>query len=201
MLEQAFVTQNEDQADSADDASRTNKRRKTDKESSKGDGVFGFVKKSKGGGGGGGIGYAGDQKEDVCFRLPLIPFSRLYSTQNTGQLEAQALQKEKDAKLGSFLSALREFLPNLHRKAGGQASDYLVHPTALAHLRRRFNHICSTLLRNDSLADMSDRSILYFELLNWLEVTDWSPPCDYPCTVNVSFSFARLSPTMKLLPA
>ena len=86
-------------------------------------------------------------------------------------MEAQAMQRAKDEKLGQSLSNIRVFLPNLHRTGGGQASDYLVHPTALAHLRRRFNHICSTLLRNDSLADMSDRSILYFELLNWLEVT------------------------------
>lgn len=46
----------------------------------------------------------------------------------------------------------------------------MVHPTALAHLRRRFNYICSALLRNDSLTDMSDRSVLYFELFEWLEV-------------------------------
>jgi len=90
--------------------------------------------------------------------------------QNTGQLKAQAAQKVKDEKIGKLLGAIRMFLPNLNREGGGRTSDYLVHPTALAHLRRRFNHICSNLLRNDSLADMSDRSILYFELLEWLEV-------------------------------
>jgi len=57
----------------------------------------------------------------------------------------------------------------LRRPGGALTSDYLVHPTALAHLRRRFNNICSSLLRNDSLADMSDRSTVYFELFEWLE--------------------------------
>jgi hypothetical protein len=89
----------------------------------------------------------------------------------TGQLEAWAAQKAKDVKIGNLLKAIREYLPNLHRKGGGQTSDYLVHPTALSHLRRRFNFICSTLLKNDSLADMSERSVLYFELLEWLEVS------------------------------
>ncbi|KAF8627164.1 hypothetical protein AX15_004484 [Amanita polypyramis BW_CC] len=99
-----------------------------------------------------GVGYAGDQTED-----------------RSGQLEAQAAQRVKDEKIGKILKAVREYLPNLHRPGGGQTSDYLVHPTALAHLRRRFNYVCSTLLRNDSLADMSERSVLYYELLEWLE--------------------------------
>ncbi|TFK28765.1 ubiquitin conjugating enzyme family protein [Coprinopsis marcescibilis] len=153
MLEQVFQDQKEETADSGEQSSRNSKRRKTD---SGGDddvpsvsGIFSMSssKKSKGG-----IGYAGDQKED-----------------NSGQIEAQNAQRSKDEKLGKFLGALRVFLPNLHRAGGGQSSDYLVHPTALVHVRRRFNHVCSTLLRNDSLTDMSDRSVLYFELLNWLE--------------------------------
>ena len=51
----------------------------------------------------------------------------------------------------------------------------MVHPSTLVHLRRRFNYVSSTLLRNDSLADMSDRNVLYFELFEWLEVRidDW----------------------------
>ncbi|KAI0321805.1 hypothetical protein OF83DRAFT_1097239 [Amylostereum chailletii] len=99
-----------------------------------------------------GTGYAGDVREDT-----------------TGQAEAQALQKTKDQKLGTLMSGIRVFLPSLHREGGGRASDYLVHPTALAHLRRRFNGICTSLLRNDSLADMSERSAVYFELFEWLE--------------------------------
>ncbi len=81
-----------------------------------------------------------------------------------------ALQHAKDEKIGNLLASIREYLPNLHRPGGGQTSDFLVHPTALAHLRRRFNNVCSALLRNDSLADMSDRRVLYFELLEWLGV-------------------------------
>ncbi|KAH8999197.1 hypothetical protein EDB92DRAFT_1832949 [Lactarius akahatsu] len=99
-----------------------------------------------------GTGYAGDQKEDT-----------------TGQAEAQAIQHTKDERLGKLMAQLRVFLPSLRRPGGARTSDYLVHPTALAHLRRRFNNICSSLLRNDSLADMSDRSTVYFELFEWLE--------------------------------
>ena len=105
------------------------------------------------------------------FRFHLSFLLLIIIFQMSGQLEALAAQKAKDAKIGSLLIAIREYLPNLHRKGGGHPSDYLVHPTALAHLRRRFNFICSTLLRNDSLADMSERSVLYFELLEWLEVS------------------------------
>ncbi|KAF8558777.1 hypothetical protein OG21DRAFT_1503732 [Imleria badia] len=100
----------------------------------------------------GGTGYAGDGREDT-----------------SGQLEAQAQQRFKDEKIGLLLSHIRVYLPSLHREEGALTSDYMVHPTALAHLRRRFNFLCSTLLRNDSLSDMSDRSILYFELFEWLE--------------------------------
>ncbi|KAG9096428.1 hypothetical protein FS749_008504 [Ceratobasidium sp. UAMH 11750] len=99
-----------------------------------------------------GTGYAGMGKED-----------------NTGQLEAMQTQKARDTKMAALMIEVREFLPSLQRKEGVQTSDYLVHPSALAHLRRRFNWIGSTLLRNDSLTDMSDRSVLYFELFSWLE--------------------------------
>jgi hypothetical protein len=80
------------------------------------------------------------------------------------------MQLAKDERLGKLMAQLRVFLPSLRRSCGALTSDYLVHPTALAHLRRRFNNICSSLLRNDSLADMSDRSSVYFELFEWLEV-------------------------------
>ncbi|KAI0638576.1 ubiquitin conjugating enzyme family protein [Trametes polyzona] len=99
-----------------------------------------------------GTGYAGDAKEDM-----------------TGQLEALNAQRVKDERLASLLAQIRTFLPSVNRERGGHASDYLVHPTALAHLRRRFNFVSSQLLRNDSLTDMSDRSTLYFELFEWLE--------------------------------
>ncbi|KAI0787135.1 hypothetical protein BC629DRAFT_1582278 [Irpex lacteus] len=93
-----------------------------------------------------GIGYAGDIRED-----------------------SQAVQKAKDLKLSALLSSIRVYLPSLHREDGGKPSDYLPHPTTLAHLRRRFNYVSSQLLRNDSLVDMSDRSVLYFELFEWME--------------------------------
>ena len=93
----------------------------------------------------------------------------------SGQLEALAIQRAKDERLAKLLKSIRKYLPSLHRPGGPVTSDYLVHPTALAHLRRRFNFVSSQLLRNDSLADMSDRSVLYFELLEWLEVTSTDP--------------------------
>lgn len=70
-----------------------------------------------------------------------------------------------------MLEQVRMYLPNLNREGGGKSCDYLPHPTTLAHLRRRFNFVSSQLLRNDSLVDMSERSVLYFELLAWLEVS------------------------------
>jgi hypothetical protein len=45
----------------------------------------------------------------------------------------------------------------------------MVHPTALAHLRRRSGFV-NDLLRNDSLIDMSNRNTIYIALLDWLEV-------------------------------
>lgn len=89
--------------------------------------------------------------------------------QMSGYNDAMAAQKTKDAELASLLAAVREFLPSVRREGGARASDFLVHPTTLAHIRRRFNLVCSTLLRNDSLSDMSDRSVLYSELFQWLE--------------------------------
>lgn len=92
--------------------------------------------------------------------------------QTSGQIEAASAQKSKDENMARLLKDVRDFLPNLRREGGGKASDFLVHPTTLAHLRRRFNYVSSTLLRNDSLADMSDRNVLYFELFVWLEVRE-----------------------------
>ncbi|KZT70316.1 hypothetical protein DAEQUDRAFT_689428 [Daedalea quercina L-15889] len=99
-----------------------------------------------------GTGYAGDIREDT-----------------SGQIEALAAQRSKDEKLAKLLASIRVYLPSVRRPGGPKTSDYLVHPTALAHLRRRFNFVGSQLLRNDSLADMSDRSVLYIELFDWLE--------------------------------
>ncbi|KAJ7095356.1 hypothetical protein B0H15DRAFT_829186 [Mycena belliarum] len=159
MLEQMFSEQSQDPSAAQDHKARNSKRRKTGRQQSKDaddedddDGIPFFKglsasgKRAKGG-----VGYAGDQKED-----------------NSGQLEAQAQQAVKDEKIGKLLTEIGVYLPSLHRE-GHHPSDFLPHPTALAHLRRRFNYVSSALLRNDSLADMSERSVLYFKLLEWLE--------------------------------
>ena len=89
----------------------------------------------------------------------------------SGQVEAMTLQRVRDKRIGDLLREIRYYLPCVQREGGGRTSDYLVHPTTLAHLRRRFNFVSSSLLRNDSLSDMSDRAVLYFELFEWLEVS------------------------------
>ena len=113
----------------------------------------------------------------------------------SGQLEALNAQKAKDEKLANLLTNIRVFLPSVNRETGGHASDYLPHPTALAHLRRRFNFVSSQLLRNDSLSDMSDRNVLYFELFEWLEV-QLHPELLAKHGLNGLY---RPSPAMKLL--
>ncbi|KAI6113724.1 hypothetical protein EV401DRAFT_2058688 [Pisolithus croceorrhizus] len=159
MLEATFAEQRQQlicNGNQGPQRSKSNKKRKLhahstptgdDEESDSYYASFSMGRKAKGG-----TGYAGDQREDT-----------------SGQLEAQAQQRVKDGKIGSLLSRIRVYLPSLRRHGGALTSDYMVHPTALAHLRRRFNYLCSTLLRNDSLTDMSDRSVLYFELFEWLE--------------------------------
>lgn len=100
---------------------------------------------------------------------PLTPI-----LQTTGQEQAAKAQKAADERIANLMKAIRTYLPSIAR---GRTSDYLVHPTTLAHLRRRFNYVCSSLLRNDSLTDMSDRSVLYFELFEWLQVRQrWLSP-------------------------
>lgn len=159
MLEATFAEQRQQltcNGNQGPQRSKSNKKRKLhahstptgdDEESDSYYASFSMGRKAKGG-----TGYAGDHREDT-----------------SGQLEAQAQQLVKDGKIGSLLSRIRVYLPSLRRHGGALTSDYMVHPTALAHLRRRFNYLCSTLLRNDSLTDMSDRSVLYFELFEWLE--------------------------------
>ncbi|KAJ7700058.1 hypothetical protein B0H17DRAFT_1048399 [Mycena rosella] len=163
MLEQMFSEQSQDSSASQDHKARNSKRRKTGRLQSKDadddddddDGVPFFKSINPGGKRAkGGVGYAGDQKEDAGA--------------NSGQIEAQAQQAAKDEKIGKLLTEIGVYLPSLHRE-GHHPSDFLPHPTALAHLRRRFNYVSSALLRNDSLADMSERSVLYFKLLEWLE--------------------------------
>jgi hypothetical protein len=101
-----------------------------------------------------GIGYAGAALED-----------------RSGQERAQLRQNTDDQALSQLFQQTRVYLPSLRREGGAFSTDYLVNPTTLAHLRRRFNRVCSVLLRNDSLVDMSDRHTLYFELFEWLAVS------------------------------
>nr|XP_019009265.1 uncharacterized protein I206_05913 [Kwoniella pini CBS 10737]OCF48046.1 hypothetical protein I206_05913 [Kwoniella pini CBS 10737] len=99
-----------------------------------------------------GTGYSGSSKED-----------------RTGQVKAGEAQKAADERILLLLSQIQIFLPNLDRVGGPKTSDHLVHPTALAHLRRRSAFI-NDLLRNDSLLDMSQRAELYTSLLDWLKL-------------------------------
>lgn len=158
MVEQTFLEERQEKIEDKATKPTTGRRRKAaDTPSPHGSaslddddymlGIPGTGKKAKLG-----TGYAGDVRED-----------------NSGQLEALAAQKLKDEKLANLLKSVRMYLPNLNREGGGKACDYLPHPSTLAHLRRRFNFVSSQLLRNDSLLDMSERSVLYFELLEWLE--------------------------------
>lgn len=198
MLEQVFNEQNQEQLDnSIEPPTRNIKRRKTETPTEDEDVVYyaGMQgKKAKGG-----TGYDGEATEDVRLVDELLSFICIPKTscQNTGQLRALAAQRVKDEKIGKLLCAIRVYLPNLNREGGGRTSDYLVHPTALAHLRRRFNYVCSNLLRNDSLADMSERSVLYFELLEWLEVNSYWY-IFVPATQSLMTVMSRPSPTTRL---
>ncbi|KAF8529120.1 ubiquitin conjugating enzyme family protein [Hysterangium stoloniferum] len=182
MLEQLHTEQSQDvQKDLSLPTDRTNKKRKVpdiaisedmdEDEDPYYSTLAGRGKKAKGG-----TGYAGVAKEDT-----------------TGQAEALAVQRIKDEKMAMLLSAIRVYLPSCQRKGGGQTSDYLVHPTTLAHLRRRFNFVSSSLLRNDSLTDMSDRAVLYFELFEWLETISnheaLASMMAMPIMVPVSFKY------------
>ncbi|KAL1412563.1 hypothetical protein Q8F55_000310 [Vanrija albida] len=99
-----------------------------------------------------GTGYSGTQHED-----------------RSGQIAAERAQALNDSKTSTLLSQVQVYLPALNRASGPRASDHLVHPTALAHLRRRSGFV-NDLLRNDSLMDMSNRGTLYRALFDWLEI-------------------------------
>lgn len=72
--------------------------------------------------------------------------------------------------MATLLSQVQVYLPSMNRGSGSRTSDHMVHPTALAHLRRRSGFV-GELLRNDSLLDMSNRGDLYRALFDWLEVS------------------------------
>ncbi|KAG1772929.1 hypothetical protein EV702DRAFT_976230, partial [Suillus placidus] len=70
----------------------------------------------------------------------------------------------KDEQIGAILFQICKYLSSLRRKGGAQTSDYMVYPMALANLRRRFDYLCTTLLRNDCLSDISDSFVPFFVL-------------------------------------
>lgn len=112
-----------------------------------------------------GTGYAGVAFEDVSFS----ELRGICSRQRTGQRRAEQAQAAADAKTGELLTQVRVYLPTLNRASGARSSDHLVHPTALAHLRRRSGFV-TDLLRNDSLLDMVNRRNIYEVLFDWLKV-------------------------------
>lgn len=114
-----------------------------------------------------GTGYAGHGTEDVSDSV-VGQISSL-TAQTTGQKAAAATEKKRDAKTAKLLRQVQVYLPQLDRESGATTGDHLVHPTTLAHLRRRSAFV-NDLLRNDSLLDMSNRSELYQSLFDWLKV-------------------------------
>lgn len=91
------------------------------------------------------------------------------NNKTSGQVAAEKAQTAKDKRTATLLSQVAVYLPTLKRESGPRTSDLLVHPTSLAHLRRRSGFV-NDLLRNDSLMDMSNRSVLYRALMDWLEI-------------------------------
>ena len=89
--------------------------------------------------------------------------------QTSGQQAAAAAQAKIDEATTRVLKQVQVYLPNLDRSGGPCISDHMVHPTALAHLRRRSTFV-NDLLRNESLLDMSSRAELYLALFDWLKV-------------------------------
>ncbi|WVO14986.1 hypothetical protein L204_102629 [Cryptococcus depauperatus] len=152
MIDRTF-SQGQNQTRQAEDRMHpSNKKRKvTEKEEglssvSCGLLLLGKVKNARG------TGYAGSTDED-----------------RSGQIKAEEMQRLADSAVSVLLQHVQQYLPNINRQGGPATSDYLVHPTALAHLRRRSNFI-NALLRNDSLLDMSNRDAIYRALFDWLEI-------------------------------
>lgn len=90
--------------------------------------------------------------------------------QTSGQQAAVVAQTKIDHATTQVLRQVQAYLPNLDRKGGPCISDHMVHPTALAHLRRKSTFV-NDLLRNESLLDMTSREALYAALFDWLKVS------------------------------
>jgi hypothetical protein len=95
--------------------------------------------------------------------------------QMSGQKAAIEAQTKADLATTEVLRHVQAYLPNLDRQGGPCISDLMVHPTALAHLRRKSAFV-NDLLRNESLLDMTNREELYAALFDWLKVLTISPP-------------------------
>lgn len=112
-----------------------------------------------------GVGYAGKSSDDY-----------------TWNERASSLQKLQDTLICEALRALRPCLPNGQREyiklpgrggiaaSGPLLTDHLNEVTVLAHLRRRFLPIASSLLQTRSINDVADRLQLFEELLAWLSI-------------------------------
>jgi len=93
----------------------------------------------------------------------------------SGQKAAIEAQTKADLATTEVLRQVQAYLPNLDRPGGACISDLMVHPTALAHLRRKSTFV-NDLLRNESLLDMTNREELYAALFDWLKVLTSLPP-------------------------
>lgn len=109
-----------------------------------------------------GTGYAGGFNDDYSW-----------------QRSATEAQREKDKSISRALGLLRAYLPDENRshvrlksgelaESGPSKHDHLCDITVLAHLRRRFLPIASTLLEPQSISDVTERLPVFKELLAWL---------------------------------
>lgn len=87
-------------------------------------------------------------------------------------------QKIFDKEVTAALEQLRPYIPDEGRSmtqlldgkvtdCDAQGQDFMIEVSVLAHLRRRFLPIASILLQTQSIADMSGRTELYTELIQW----------------------------------
>ncbi|KAG1764254.1 hypothetical protein EV702DRAFT_128577 [Suillus placidus] len=78
-------------------------------------------------------------------RQRLVALSFSYP-ERSAETYAQIIKRLKDEQIGTILSQIRKYLLSLRQVVGARTSDYMVHPTALAYLRRRLR------TTNDSLS-------------------------------------------------
>lgn len=96
------------------------------------------------------------------------------------QQKAAQQQLKKDEKIRSSLAQLRAYLPDERREyvrlngselsTGPISLDHMPDLSNLAHLRRRFLPIASTLLSTGSIMDVTERLPLFEELMTWMRM-------------------------------